>query len=148
MQAYPHHYRASAAGGASGDVELTSPQLPLMLSSSPAEFDGPGNRWSPETMLVGAVADCFILTFRAMARASQLAWDALTCDVTGTLDRADHTVQFTRFDVTARLVVPDGKDLARAQHLLEKAERSCLITNSLKAEIVVDARVQSGRATD
>ena len=35
-----------------------------------AEFGGPGDLWSPETMLAGAVAGCFILTFRAAARAS------------------------------------------------------------------------------
>jgi organic hydroperoxide reductase OsmC/OhrA len=87
MQALPHRYRVTGAAGIIGDVELTAERLMVLRSASPAEFDGPGDRWSPETLLVGAVADCFILTFRAIAKASKLSWVSLVCDVTGTLDR-------------------------------------------------------------
>ncbi|HXW08378.1 MAG TPA: OsmC family protein [Vicinamibacterales bacterium] len=120
---------------------MTAERLPIVRSASPAEFDGPGDRWSPETLLVGAVADCFILTFRAIARASTLSWTSLDCDVTGTLDRVDHATQFTRFDVTAHLVVPDGEDAERARHALEKAERTCLISNSLNGARCLAATV-------
>ena len=65
MQDLPHHYFASAEGTAEGDILLGAPGAPALRSASPAEFGGPGDRWSPETLLVGAVADCFILTFRA-----------------------------------------------------------------------------------
>ena len=67
MQALPHRYRVKGAGRITGDVELTAERLTMLRSASPAEFDGPGDRWSPETLLVGAVGDCFILTFRAVA---------------------------------------------------------------------------------
>ncbi|WP_410959978.1 OsmC family protein, partial [Salmonella sp. SAL4434] len=74
MQAFPHRYRVKGSGSVTGDVELIAAGLPPLRSESPAEFDGPGDRWSPETLLVGAVADCFLLTFRAIARASKLSW--------------------------------------------------------------------------
>src|SRR5688572_13319652 len=105
MQALPHRYRVNGAGRLTGDVELTAERLTALRSASPAEFDGPGDRWSPETLLVGAVADCFILTFRAIAKASRLPWISLDCDVAGTLDRVDRVTQFTHFDLKARLVV-------------------------------------------
>jgi hypothetical protein len=38
---------------------------------------------------VAAVADCFALTFRAVAKASQLQWTKLLCDADGTLDRSE-----------------------------------------------------------
>ena len=110
MHAFPHRYRVKGAGRVTGDVELTAERLTMLQSASPAEFDGPGDRWSPETLLVGAVADCFILTFRAIATASRLSWISLDCDVTGTLDRVDRVTQFTHFDITARLVAPAGVD--------------------------------------
>jgi organic hydroperoxide reductase OsmC/OhrA len=31
------------------------------------QLGGPGGQWSPETLLVAAAAECFILTFRAVA---------------------------------------------------------------------------------
>lgn len=148
MQALPHRYRVSGTGRISGDVELTAERLAVLRSASPAEFDGPGDRWSPETLLVGAVADCFILTFRAIAKASKLPWISLDCDVVGTLDRDDRVTQFTRFDMTARLVVPAGEDADRARHALEKAERNCLISSSLKASVALGATVEIAAPTE
>ena len=142
MPALPHRYRVKGTGRITGDVELTAERLTVLQSASPAEFDGPGDRWSPETLLVGAVADCFILTFRAIANASRLSWVSLECEAAGTLDRVDRVTLFTRFDMTARLVVPAGVDAGRARHLLEKAERNCLISSSLKASIALDATVE------
>jgi peroxiredoxin-like protein len=143
MQAFPHRYRVRGTGRITGDVDLTAERLTTLQSASPAEFDGPGNRWSPETLLVGAVADCLILTFRAVAKASSLSWISLDCDVTGTLDRVERVTQFTRFDMTAHLVVPAGEDTDRARRALEKAERNCLISRSLKASIVLDVTVET-----
>ena len=148
MQVLPHRYRVKGAGRAAGDVELTAEGLTTLQSASPAEFDGPGDRWSPETLLVGAVADCFILTFRAIAKASRLSWNSLDCDVTGTLDRVDRVTQFTRFDLTARLVVAPGMDAGRARHALEKAERNCLISSSLKASIALNVVVAIAEAVE
>ena len=135
MQAFPHHYTVEASGSGTGDVELKADKLPTLRSVSPIPFDGPGDRWSPETLLVAAVGDCLILTFRAVARASGFAWRSLECDVTGTLDRVEHTTRFVAFEVRARLHVPGGTDPGRARQVLEKAERSCLISNSLSGAI-------------
>jgi organic hydroperoxide reductase OsmC/OhrA len=143
MDAFPHHYVVRGSGQIDGDVELTGEQLPRLRSASPAQFDGPGDRWSPETLLVGAVADCFILTFSAVARASKVSWTSLDCEVTGTLDRIERVLQFTHFDLRARLTVPDGQDAGRAQQALEKAERACLISSSLKGSIRLESRVET-----
>jgi peroxiredoxin-like protein len=135
MQAFPHHYTVTTTGAVQGDVELEAERLPILRSASPAEFDGPGDRWSPETLLIGAVGDCFILTFRAVARASRLPWTSLRCHVTGTLDRIDRVTQFTKFEIHAHLEVAAGTDPEQAQRALEKAEHTCLISNSLKGAI-------------
>jgi len=86
---------------------------------------------------VGAVAGCFVLTFRAVARAFKVSWTSLDCSVDGTLDRVDHATQFTRFDLRVRLAVPPATDVTLAHRALEKAERACLITNSLKAPVAL-----------
>jgi peroxiredoxin-like protein len=148
MQAFPHRYRVKGSGTVTGDVELTADRLTMLRSASPAEFDGPGDRWSPETLLVGAVADCFILTFRAIARASRLSWVSLECDVTGTLDRVERVTRFTGFAIAARLKVPEGRDAERARQALERAERSCLISRSLTAAIDLNATVEIAEAAD
>jgi peroxiredoxin-like protein len=135
MQEFPHHYTVTAQALAQGDVHLSAPHLSHLFSASPAEFDGPGDCWSPETFLVGAVGDCLVLTFRAVARASKLPWSSLHCNVTGTLDHVDRATQFTNFEVRARLEVPAGTDPEQARRVLEKAEHNCLISNSLKGAV-------------
>jgi organic hydroperoxide reductase OsmC/OhrA len=127
-----------------GDVGLETLQVATLWSASPAEFGGPGNRWSPETLLVAAVADCFVLTFRAVAQASRLPWMRLQCEVEGTLDRIERALQFTRFDLRVELQIPEGVDGDLARQLLEKAERACLISSSLKAATHLASSVHVG----
>ncbi|MDX1648990.1 MAG: OsmC family protein [Myxococcota bacterium] len=144
MQDLPHRYRVQARGGSEGEVELAAGGLPGLRTAAPAEFGGPGDRWSPETLLVGAVADCFVLTFRAVARASKLAWSDLACDVEGVLEKDDGVTRFTKLRVRATLRVPEGTDEGRARRALEKAERGCLVTNSLIADSELASDVEVG----
>ena len=141
MQEYPHHYVASAASASDGNVQVASPGLDNIESAGPAEFGGPGDLWSPETLLVASVADCFILGFRAIARASKLDWISLSCDVVGDLERVDRITHFTAFRIRATLEVPQGTRQEKAERLLEKAEKSCLITNSMTAATHLEAEV-------
>ncbi|MEP5568878.1 MAG: OsmC family protein [Halioglobus sp.] len=133
MQEFPHHYLVSASAEAEGTIALKSDSMPQIVSAPPAEFGGPGDQWSPEHLLAASVADCFILTFRAIARASKLEWVSLDANAEGVLDRVERVTQFTEFTVRATLTVPAGTDEAKAQRLLAKAEGACLVTASLKA---------------
>jgi peroxiredoxin-like protein len=146
MQEFPHRYAVAAVASSEGDVALQGERLPSLVSAPPAEFGGPGDRWSPETLLVAALADCFVLTFRAIARASKLSWLSLRCEVEGTLDRVERVTQFTGFRVRASLRVPPGTSEEQARRLLARAEQSCLITNSLKGPAHLEAEVEVGAA--
>ena len=141
MDAYPHHYKVQAAAKSEGSITIAAERLPSLTSAPPSQFGGPGDQWSPETLLVAAVADCLILTFRAIARASKLSWLDLDCDAEGELDRVDGVSRFTRVRLHAHLTLPRGGDIERGKHLLEKAEKACLVTNSLKAEAVLTTDV-------
>jgi organic hydroperoxide reductase OsmC/OhrA len=144
MHPYPHHYIVHARSEATGDVEVAAEGLPTLRTAPPVEFDGPGDRWSPESLLCAAVADCFVLSFRAVARASRLDWNSLEARVEGKLDKVEGVTRFTQLVVHATLRVPSGSDQDRATKLLEKAEQVCLITNSLVAESRLDPTVIVG----
>ncbi len=147
MHPYPHHYIVSAAGRATGAVTISANGLPSVETSSPPQFDGPSGVWSPETLLTAAVADCFILTFRSVARAARFEWLALECRVEGTLERVEGQSRFTGFVTTARLTVPPAADSTKARRLLEQAEHGCLIANSLRAERVLSVEVVTDAST-
>ncbi len=138
---FPHHYEVAAACRVDGAVSLSAAGLAPLASQPPKQFGGPGDHWSPEDLLVAAVADCFCLSFRAIAAASKFAFEDLQCQVTGTLDRVERAMLFTEFKIVARLTLPAGADAERGQRLLEKAEQTCLVTNSLKSSVHLEAQV-------
>ncbi|HEX9707976.1 MAG TPA: OsmC family protein [Steroidobacteraceae bacterium] len=141
MHPFPHRYRVRIGASPEGALQLNAEGLPEIASLPPPEFDGPGGYWSPETLLLAAVGDCMLLTFRAIAKVSRFEWRELAADVEGVLERIEGNSRFTRIETRVRLVVPAGADAARARKLLEKAEQGCPISNSLTAERHLECEV-------
>lgn len=141
MHDLPHHYVVSARVEGKANVIVSSDNLPDIETAGPPEFGGPGNVWSPETLLVAAVANCFILSFRAIARTAKLDWLTLECIAEGELDKIEKFTQFIGFKVKATLTIPHAADEKKAGVILRKAEKYCLITNSMKAASHLEAEV-------
>lgn len=141
MHALPHTYHVSISGNPQNNLALSADKLPGLAVAAPAEFDGPGDQWSPETLLMGAISSCFILSFRAISAASRFEWLTLECDCEGTLEAIERKMQFTTVTLKAKLTIPEGGDVEKAQKLLDKAERSCLVSNSLTSQVHLEAEV-------
>ncbi|MCF6224806.1 MAG: OsmC family protein [Xanthomonadales bacterium] len=144
MQALPHNYQVNASSSINHSVILTSTGLPALETDAPAEFGGPGDLWSPETMLVGAIANCFILSFRAVAAASKMDWEKIDCDVEAVLERVERVTRFTRVILKVKLLVNDNDKREQAEKLLDKSKSICLITNSMSAEVVMEKIIITG----
>jgi len=134
MESLPHNYKVKAISTKADIITLIADNKPELLSAAPREFDGPGDLWSPEDLLVAAVADCFILSFKAIAKASRVSWNSVSCEASGILDKVERSLQFTSFEVNVKLDIPSLEDHEKAARALQKAEKGCLITNSLKAD--------------
>ena len=142
MQDLPHIYRVSTSSKPEGDLHVLADDVEAILAAPPPEFGGPGDRWSPETLLVASVSSCFILSFRAIARASRLPWTALDVHTEGKLERVDGSMRFTEFEISATLEVPPDANEQKAHRLMEKAEETCLVTNSMTAKTRLNAEVR------
>jgi organic hydroperoxide reductase OsmC/OhrA len=114
------------------------------MSAPPAEFGGPGYRWSPETLFVAAVADCFVLTFGVVSKASRLNWSEISCEAVGRLDRTDGATRFTEIELHVGLAVESESDKERAHVILDKAHKACTVGNSLRCPVIVRANVRTG----
>jgi organic hydroperoxide reductase OsmC/OhrA len=135
MHPFPHHYRIAARGEPTGDIHLNAEGLPTLISAPPRNFGGPGDRWSPEDLLVAAVADCFILSFRAVARAIRMPWSELVVNASGELDRVQAITRFTAVNLDVVLFLAPGVSPVTAREALERAERACLISASLACPV-------------
>lgn len=141
MKDFPHRYAVSASGGPKGTIPTGTPGVPPLDTNAPPEFGGPEGYWSPETMLSASVANCFILTFRAISRKANLDWSALEVDVDGILDKTPEGLRFTEFRIRAALTTGSGSDEDSARKLLDKSKLHCLVTASLNARITLESTV-------
>ena len=80
MHPFPHHYHVRNGLQTEGEVSLDSEGLPQLRSLPPPEWGGPGGYWAPETLLLAALGDCTMLTFRAIAKASRFEWREIAAD--------------------------------------------------------------------
>lgn len=60
MKPLPHTYEVRLSGGPEGYTAVSVEGLPDLRSAPPADFDGPGDAWSPEHLLLAAVETCFL----------------------------------------------------------------------------------------
>jgi peroxiredoxin-like protein len=144
MKPLPHHYQVSLAGGPTGHATLSAAGIPALPSAPPLDFDGPGDAWSPELLLLGAVASCFLFTLRAVAEASRIEFTALGLSVGGTVDRKDGALRFTEIVLRPRLTLAPGGSRERALRAMEKSEKACLVSASLSAPLRLEPEVVAG----
>lgn len=133
-----HEYRVEAigAGGRNGVVHAEG-ILPAISFSPPPEFLGETGRWTPEHFLVAAVASCFISTFEGMAQNSHFDFRSLRLAAEGVLANENGGWRFTEIRLRPVVTVQKEGNHDRAVRLLEKAEKSCLITRSLQCKVVL-----------
>lgn len=134
MQNLPHIYSASVASQPEGHSSTSAAGVAPLTVAAPAEFGGPGDQWSPESLLMASVANCLVLSFKAIAAASRLEWLAIECESQGELDKVERQIKFTQINSKATLRVASPDLVSKAERLLHKAEETCFISNSLSCD--------------
>jgi uncharacterized OsmC-like protein len=142
MKSLPHHYDVHLTGRPAGYAQVSSAGLPELRAAPPADYDGPGDAWSPEHLLLASVQTCLLFTLRTVARLSKVEFTNLEVDATGTVDRQDGVTRFTEIVLRPRLTVPAGTNRERALRVLEKSEKACLVSASLSVPIHLEATIQ------
>lgn len=126
---------------------LSVPGLPSLQVATPPEFDGHEGFWSPEQFFVAAVNACVMTTFLAIARLSKLEYESYKAQATGRLEKPEgQGYQITEITIRPTLVISQSKDQERACRILQKAEKQCLISNSIKAVVRLEPRILVGQS--
>ena len=144
MKPLPHRYDVRLTGGPAGYATLVATGLPDIRSAPPPDYDGPGDAWSPEHLLLAAVETCFLFTLRAIAKASKIEFIALELVSEGAVDRKDGITRFTEIVLRPRLTIPPGADRDRALWVLHKSEKTCLVSASLSTPIRLEPELVTG----
>ena len=90
---------------------------------------------------MGAVNSCFMTTFLAIAENSKLDFVRFHAAAEGKLEKAGQGFSITEIVLRPKLTLKDSGDAGRAARILEKAEKHCLISNSVKTEIHLEPQI-------
>lgn len=122
---------------------MSSPELDSSIEVvTPPEFDqGIAGIWSPEHLFTSAVLSCFMTTFLAIADYSKLSYVKFQCKAEGILEKVDGKYLMTEINLRSDLKISDPSQLEKAERILHKAEKACLISNSIKSQVNLDTNV-------
>jgi organic hydroperoxide reductase OsmC/OhrA len=132
--AFPIEYELELTKTPSEPAELRSGHRPHVVVGPPREFGGSDAWWSPEHLLVSAVASCFTATFLSSAERSELRVGPLRCKAKGVLGRTEGHVAFTSVHLTFEVRVLED-DFERARKMVEDTKARCFVANSLRCPV-------------
>lgn len=140
----PHNYNVHIAWKEDRKGLMTSPELNTTIEvATPPQFPkGMAGIWSPEHLFTAAVGSCLMTTFLAIAENSKLDFDIFDVRSKGVLEQVDGKWMVTRVELYPQLVIRHEKDRERAQRVLQKSEAACLISNSVKSQVVMQPNIE------
>jgi organic hydroperoxide reductase OsmC/OhrA len=124
-------------------LRVGAPEKPDLRIGTPPEFqDGVAGIWSPEDLLVGALASCYELTLLGMAELCGVPVLALDVSATGLLERSSGVGGdgLTVIELDVELATDPEHELELEQ-LARTAQERCSVWRAL--EVPVRLRVES-----
>jgi peroxiredoxin-like protein len=138
-----HEYQVDLTWLENRKGEVSSPELTDTIeTATPPDFPkGMPNIWSPEHFLVAAVESCLMTTFLAIAENSKLDFISFKSKAIGKLGKVEGKFQMTEIVLKPVLEIADENNAERAQRIIEKSEKACLISNSIKSKIILEPEI-------
>ena len=127
----PHQYRVTAWWTSDSTGLAKSDSAPNAIHfTAPAQFGGVEGRWTPEELLLAAVAGCFTTTLRSIASSAQFDYTDLEVEASATLRKMDSGYNFSEIVIRPTLKITDDVGRGLALDLLKKAHRLCLVSHA------------------
>ena len=131
-----HVYKTSVSWLEKRRGNLSAPGLPDLTVATPPEFpEGIPGIWSPEHLYVAAVEVCTMTTFLAIAANSKFEFISYSSEAEGILEQLETGYEITEITIRPTITVAAEAQADKAKRLIEKSERHCLISNSMKTKV-------------
>ncbi len=142
-----HQYRVTAwwTSGRTGLAKSDSAPNAIHFTA-PAQFGGVEGRWTPEELLLAAVAGCFTTTLRSIASSSQFDYTDLEVEASAALSKMQSGYNLREIVIRPTLRIPDEAERGLALDLLMKAERLCLVSRAFAIPIRFEPQLEVAAA--
>jgi peroxiredoxin-like protein len=127
-----HKFRVVAwwSSGQTGIAKCDSAPNALQFTA-PVAFGGLEGRWTPEDLLLNAIASCYTTTFHVVAEHSELAYSDLEVEVEGIIQKTGSGYSFDEIIIRPTLAIGGEQEKMQALRLLEKAKTLCLVSRAV-----------------
>jgi organic hydroperoxide reductase OsmC/OhrA len=109
--------------------------------SSPPEFKGERNVWTPEEMFVGSLEMCHMTTFLAFAERRNLSIISYRSHANGVLEYVEGDYRFTRIVIFPTIAVASSAAETVVHEILREAEKHSLAANSIASVVEVSPTI-------
>ncbi len=134
-----HYYEVSVEWKEGRIGELSSSVLDKTIEcATPPEFpNGVAGIWSPEHLFVAAINSCYMATFLAIAENFKVEIESFRCDTIAKLEMIEGRYIISQAEVSPKVKLVNIGDAEKVLKVMEKAKAGCLVTNSMKTEIIL-----------
>jgi peroxiredoxin-like protein len=138
-----HTYHTAVQWKSERKGMLSSEGLSSIEVATPPQFPG-GHEgiWSPEHLFVASAEVCLMTTFLSLAEKTKLEFKTYHSEAIGTLEKTEAGFWMTKIVITPTVVVSDEALREKILSILKKAEKYCLISNSIKTEVRVEPIIE------
>jgi organic hydroperoxide reductase OsmC/OhrA len=126
-----------------GEGAIESGDKPSIELSTPAEFGGKKGTWTPEDLLVASVNACLMTTFSYYAGKRGLKFVSYESSAEGIIELVEMRYLFSKITIKPKITVEFKGDIRVAENLLKISKESCFVSNSVKAKVTLEPKVES-----
>ena len=112
--------------------------------TTPIEFDGQGNEWSPEQLFLASISSCFVSTYLFFSKSEKLEGIELECEIIGQVEMINEKYRFTNINLFPKIMIASESLREKANKVLEKTHQHCLVAQSVNAFIFYHSEVLIG----
>lgn len=140
-------FRVSAwwTSGRTGLAKCESSPNTIHFSEA-AELGGLQGRWTPEQLLLCALAGCFTTTFNDVARSAKFEYTDLEVEIEGSVRRSrTNGCSFNEILIRPRLTVDSVEQREAGLALLRRTKALCLISRAVTVPQTLEPVVEATR---
>lgn len=140
-------YRVSAwwTSGRTGLAKCESSPNTIHFSEA-AELGGLQGRWTPEQLMLCALAGCFTTTFHDVARSAKFDFTDLEVEIEGSVRRSRTAgCNFNEILIRPRLTVSLDEQREAGLALLRRAKSICMISRAITVPQTLEPTVETVR---
>ena len=141
MEAHYYNVDISWKNNRIGEMSSTELSTKVEIATPPQFPKGVENIWSPEHLFTSAVSSCLMTTFLPIAENSKLDILNFVCKSKGKLEQVEGKFLMTEIILEPIVTIKNESEREKALKVLEKSEINCLISNSIKSEIVMIPKI-------